>query len=162
MRLASLVVGVGLIVATACSTSTEPKRTTNDLVGGWFAPTEDLHPTGTLNRTLSFAGDGTFQYTVNMYGIYGGTPPGQLAAFTIMKGTYTVDGDRVIMTATRQITWDSFYGPASQPIEHTVNQPLFDQAHFTVLSNALVLNYLSYPADAPVATTMAFIRVLLD
>ena len=160
MRLESFAVGVVFAVATGCSQSTEPPGTA--LVGGWLAPTEALSPTGTLERTLSFADDGTFQSTVNMYGIYPGNTPGKLSAFTATKGTYVVGGDRLTMTATRQITWDSFYGSGSQPTEHTVNQSVFDQAHFTLTNNALVLNYLTYPADAPVATTLAFFRLMPD
>jgi hypothetical protein len=121
-----------------------------------------LHPTGTFTRTLSFADDGTFQYTGNTYGIYPGNNAGQLSAYTVTKGTYVVDGDRLTMIATRQITWDSFYGPDSQPVEQAVNQSFFDQAHFTLINNALVLNYLTYPADAPVATTLAFFRTMPD
>jgi hypothetical protein len=159
-----LVMSVGCLVAgivvTGCRESTAPTRSA--LVGAWMAPRETLRPSGSMTRNLGFSENGTFVYTVNSYGVYGGNSPGQLSAYTITTGTYQVDGNHVALTATRIATWDSFYGAASPERVELVSRSIFDQARFTILGGLLTLDYITYPADAPVPTRLLFARLMPD
>lgn len=157
MRSALLAGCLGLFVATACTESTRP--VVSPLVGSWATPQENLHPMGRMTRFLSFSGDGTFMFATYSYGIYGGS---DLAAYTRTSGTYEVEGDRVICTATRVATWDSFYGASSPETVQQVNYSLFDQARFRVILETLTLEYITYPADAPVPTTLSFMSLRVD
>jgi hypothetical protein len=149
-----------LSVATACSETTPP-GVTSPLVGEWASPRENLQPNGTLTRDLAISGTGEFTYRTNMYGIYGGNP-GALAAYTQTSGTYKIDGDKLVLTANRIATWDSFYGATSPERVEQVNRIVFDQARFNIAGSILTLDYLSYPADAPEPTRLAFVRLGLD
>jgi len=104
-----------------------------------------------MTRYISFAEDGTFLFATNMYGIYGGSA---LAAYTRTTGTYRIEGDRLISTATRVATWDSFYGAGSPETVQNVNHSFLDQARFRIVGSVLILDYITYPADAPEPTTM--------
>jgi hypothetical protein len=148
------------IVTAACRQSTAPPGSA--LVGGWMAPREALRPSGSMTRNLGFSENGTFVYTVNSYGVYGGNTPGQLSAYTNITGTYQVDGNRVALTATRIATWDSFYGAGSPERVEMVSRSIFDQARFTILGGLLTLDYITYPADAPVPTRLFFTRLMPD
>ena len=149
-----------LSVATACSETT-PTGVTSSLVGAWASPRENLQPNGTLTRDLVISGTGEFTYRTTMYGIYGGNP-GAVEAYTQTSGTYQIDGDKLVLTANRIATWDSFYGAASPERVEQVNQIVFDQARFNIVGFILTLDYLSYPADAPEPTRLAFVRRGLD
>jgi hypothetical protein len=151
----------GLAVGTACSdgTSSTAPKIESPLVGGWITPREELHPTGSMNRYLAFAEDGTFSYVGNMYGIYGGGD-GVLAAYTRITGTYRIEGDRLIATATKEATWDSRYFP--KETVRNVNYSFLDQATFKIMGSFLILDYIIYPADAPEPTTMLLTSVRGD
>ena len=114
---------------------------------------------GSMTRYISFAEDGTFLFATNMYGIYGGTG---LAAYTRTTGTYRIEGDRLICTATRVATWDSFYGAGSPETVKNVNYSLLDEARFRIMGSTLILDYITYPADAAEPTTMVLSSVRRD
>ncbi|HKC79896.1 MAG TPA: hypothetical protein VKB91_01795, partial [Gemmatimonadaceae bacterium] len=92
-----------------------------------------------------------FTYAANNYGVYSGESPGTLSGYTNISGTYQMDGDRLVLTANRIATWDAFYG-GREKVEQ-VNSILFEQARFRIVENTLTLDYITYPADAPVPTT---------
>ena len=149
-RTLSVCCAAALVVAGACSGSTSPKIN-SPLVGGWITARESLRPMGSMTRYFSFAEDGTFLFATNTYGVYGGT---ELAAYTRTTGTYRIEGDRLISTATRVATWDSFYGAGSPETVQNVNSSFLDGARFRIVGSFLFLDYITYPADAPVPTTM--------
>jgi len=152
-------VPVLLAGAVSCSDSTTPES--SQIVGGWISPRETLQPSGSMMKFLSFSESGTFNFTVNTYGIYGGNGS-SVAAYTHISGTYQQDGDRLVLTANRVATWDSFYGAGSTETVEQVNMTIFDQARFRILGFHLVLDYITYPADGPVPTTASFTRLGLD
>lgn len=126
-----------------------------------MSPRENLQPSGTMTRNLGFSASGTFNYRVNMYGIYGNNPSA-VAAYTQVSGTYEVDGDGLTLTANRVATWDSFYGAGSPETVEQVNMTIFDQARFRIIAGTLIIDYITYPADGPVPTTASFTRLGLD
>jgi hypothetical protein len=114
-----------------------------------------------MTRSLAFSGS-NFRYRGNMYGIYPGNSPGTLSAYTDLSGTYQIDGDKLVLTANRVATWDSFYGSQSPERVEQVNTVVFDQARFRIVAGILIIDYITYPADAPVPTTQSFTRLGLD
>ena len=149
-RVVSVCCAVALVVVGACSDSTSP-RIDSPLVGGWLTARENLHPMGSMTRYISFAENGTFLFATNSYGVYGGT---ELAGYTRTTGTYRIEGDRLICTATRVVSWDSFYGAGSPETVQNVNYSFLDQARFRIEGSFLIIDYITYPADAPEPTTM--------
>ena len=147
-----------VVIAAACSESTAPN---SPLEGSWITPRENLQPRGSMTLSLSFSGS-EFRFRVNTYGVYGGDSPGMLSSYTDISGTYQIDGDKLVLTANRVATWDSFYGRQSPERVEQVNLIVFEQARFRIVGGMLILDYITYPADAPVPTTRAFTRLGLD
>jgi hypothetical protein len=155
MNRASFVLYLAVVTGiTSCTNSTSPEAS---LVGNW-AVSESTSP-GYYTTQLTFAGDGTFTDAVRMFGSYPGQSKNDLSSYTIMSGTYKVDGDQLQTNITHTVVWDRFYGANSPETVQTVNPTVFDQTHFRILGPMLTLNYVSYPADAPVPTTKTLIRV---
>jgi hypothetical protein len=96
---------------------------------------------------------------VRIFGSYGGQSNNDLSSYSIMSGTYKVEGDQLQINITHTVVWDRFYGANSPETVQTVNITVFDQTHFRIVGPMLTLDYVSYPADAPVPTTKSFIRV---
>jgi hypothetical protein len=136
----------------ACAT--EPEA---GLVGYWKSAPENLEPSGSYETWLSFNSFGGFEQQVRGYGIYPGQGQNELSAYTKIKGTYRIEGDRLIFDSDRQAWWDpTFYGPDEH--EAKDDSRLYDEGRFTLDGDHLVLHYISYPLDAPVATSAEFTR----
>jgi hypothetical protein len=155
MNRASFILYLAVIAGiTSCTSSTSPEAS---LIGNWSV-SESLSP-GHYTTQLTFAGDGTFTDAVRIFGSYGGQSNNDLSSYSIMSGTYKVEGDQLQINITHTVVWDRFYGANSPETVQTVNITVFDQTHFRIVGPMLTLDYVSYPADAPVPTTKSFIRV---
>jgi hypothetical protein len=132
-----------------------------DLLGRWATPPEP-NSGGSFVYSLEFGRDGRFVVEWRAFGMYPGQRAGDVSGYSRSYGAYRVDGDRLTMLVDRVVTWDRFYG-ADSPETVTRPQPataMYDDARFRVEAGgeALVLDYTSYPADAPVAARMTFRR----
>jgi hypothetical protein len=155
MNRASFVLYLAVVAGiTSCTPSTDSETS---LIGNWSVR-ESLGP-GYYTTQLTFAGDGTFTDAVRNFGSYPGQSKDDLSSYTIMSGTYKVEGDQLQTNITHIAVWDRFYGANSPETVQTVNTTVFDQTHFRIVGPMLTLDYVSYPADAPVPTTMTFVRV---
>jgi hypothetical protein len=96
------------------------------------------------------------------YGVYSGESPGTLSGYTNMSGTYRIDGDKLVLTANRMATWDAFYGAQYRERVEEVNLIVFEQARFRIVDGTLIIDYITYPAEAAVPTTRWFTRLGLD
>jgi hypothetical protein len=156
------VVSAVLVLLAACASPTDQGR--SPLVGRWATAPEDLSPSGWHQYHMTFAAEGAFALEVRSYGVYAGQPHDELSAYSRTEGSYRVDGERLVFEPQRLVWWDRFYGVASP--EHVEDSypygSLFNAATYVVRDNQLTLRYVSYPADAPVPTSMVFIRVEAD
>ena len=117
----------------------------NSILGMWVES-----QTATLYRAVLFSNDGVFR----QYVVVKNNNSSQ--GFTL-SGTYTIDGDKISARVTEEI-----FNDGSNPgVKTTINTTLFDKGTFSIKNNLLQINYVSYPADAPVATTMLLKRELL-
>lgn len=150
------VCGTVLAIAGACTDASAP-RVASDLVGRWVTDPVDLSPNGWYETRLSFGSDGSYVFEVRDYGFYPGQTRDILSAYTVIEGTYRVDGDSIHRTARRETTWDSFYGMSSAPTVRAIdpsNYFLNTSSKYTIVGSRLILDYYTYPADAPVETRM--------
>jgi hypothetical protein len=76
-----------------------------------------------------------------------------------MSGTYRTEGDQLEISVNRIASWDRFYGADSPETVQIVSTTIFDQSHFRTTALTLTLDFVTYPADAPVPTTNVFIRM---
>lgn len=156
MRSVMSACSLALALSAACSGSSAPDSP--PVVGSWAAQ-ENLQPRGSMQEFLAFAGDGTFSYSVVSYGLYGGN---DVSAYIRMSGTYEVDGDQLTTIVKRTATWDSFYGPSSPETVDEVQRTIFDHARFRIVGRTLTLDYITYPADAPVPTSKSFMSLRVE
>jgi hypothetical protein len=155
-RRSSMIVTLVLPLAVACDSATSPESA---LAGRWATEREGLSPAGSYQSFLTFEGP-TFASEVRSYGLLQGQGPNDVSAYSRTEGTFRVEGDRLHFSPTRLVTWDGFYGVTSP---ERVESPypwgsLFDNARFSIRLNRLTLQYLSYPADAPVETSRSYWR----
>lgn len=137
-----------LLLAVACKKENAQQSANSGLVGTW---TEQSGPAG-MNRSLMFGRDSIY------FVIWDSSTPAT-SQVTYINGTYSTDGHQLSThfkeTVIRQNNNQVIY---RAPFIGT----LFDNATYELSGNRLVLHYTSYPADAPVATTMVLNRQLPD
>jgi hypothetical protein len=141
-------------LAWALSGCDDPMATDSPLQGSWIT-TDTLQPQGFMRRTLSFGSGGAFAFRVQLYGMYDRS--NSLSAYIEQRGRFTVENDKLHFDVSEITTWDAFYRNSSPETSH-VDYTLFDDCSFRLLEAELVLNYTSYPADAPEATVLQFRR----
>jgi hypothetical protein len=160
MRLTSQLsrLAICLFLVMGCEDATAT-RARSDLVGTWARAPEDLSPNGWYQVRMTFAPSGTFTEDVRSHGVYPGQPRDELSSYVLIEGTYRTEGDRLIVTPRRMVTWDRFYGSSSpevrEPYPYT---DYLDDMRYGIQGEELTLRYTSYPADAPVPTTMVLLR----
>ena len=159
MRL-NLWLRLSLITAVALGCKEPAGVERSKLVGSWRQATQNLSPSGTYEFRLTFTESGTFISDGSMYGVYSGQPSKELSAYTRIEGTYVADGDRLVLNPRRLTTWDRFFGPSSpeKVYDPYPYSEYFDNARYHLEGSTLTLNYTTYPADAPIATTMQLKR----
>jgi hypothetical protein len=147
-----------LSLTLGCSDPTE--LISRDLVGPWATAPQDLQPNGWYQSHITFGADGSYLFDGRSYGVYPGQPRDELSGYTRFQGVYSVRGDSVFRELRREITWDRFYGANSpERVTNLAGNPYYRSgARFEVRGPVLVLHFLTYPADAPVETTMILQR----
>jgi hypothetical protein len=155
----------GLAVALlllACGNPSQPDESASPRpLGNWSTAPEDLSPAGSTQSYLSFSRS-RFVLEVRNYGTLPGQSRNDLSAYIRTLGSFSVDGDRLIFHPMRLVWWDGFYGARSpehveDPYPYSV---LFEDASFTVTGDVLHLEYVSYPFDGPVSTSLDLVRRL--
>jgi hypothetical protein len=129
------------------------------LIGTWQAPTARVQPRGSLNRILVITTDGRSENHSVMRGLYEGQTPGDLAMESVLYGRIVVRGSYFLFNPDSLVTHDLFYGPMDRSVERDFSGWPRDSTHFAIQGNNLVLEYYSYPADAPVLTEQTYTRV---
>jgi hypothetical protein len=119
-----------------------PSNSNAKLVGSWTETPLEAQ----FGRTFYFGEDGSF----TLHSTYVGSAP----AASTLNGNYRIDGNKLVITIMEEIGRQQGF----PPVHTQVNYPYLDKLTFTVAGNKLTLNYISYPADAPVATKMVLIK----
>ncbi len=143
---------LGLTLLAACG---DPTGLPLNLVGSWHA-TESVQPAGSMERIFRFEPDWRFEERILFYGVYG-DPASHLSASTVITGHYTRDHDRILLQGERETDWDGTYYP--DPVTRDLGGTTLLDARFQIVLDQLTLFYDSYPADAPVPTTMRLTRM---
>lgn len=161
LRLVPLIVLV--VAGSACRETISPERA--PLVGDWVTRSMSLGGAASYDVRYHFGADGSYWSQNTTYGSYG-QPADAMTGFVRDDGRYAVQCGRLFLSPGRETTWDRFYGADSPvqvrqlpiPIEG-ISDLCGGGIEFTRLGDHLVFKYLSYPADAPVETTMLLDRV---
>lgn len=129
------------ITFTACKKEKNVPAELLPLVGSWT----ETPISADSQRKLFFSADGTFTMHFTYYGLQGGVTS---------TGTYSVSGNKLTTIIKSQVLLE----PKKQPEIRAVDQSIFDSGTFSIAGNVLTVNFLSYPADGPVPTTIKFLK----
>lgn len=133
--LVMLFCGIAVAISNGCKKDkrTEPKID-SEIVGFWVDDSD---------RVLNFKDNGEFtlQIITDVY--------------TTLYGTYSLQGDSLkVKIKAQEIRTGTGPGVKTDVTEYA----LYEKGTFEVKDNKLKLKYISYPADAPVETTVTFDR----
>jgi hypothetical protein len=158
-RLAQAGTFIPLFLIAACSAPAAPNA--DAIVGHWRSDQASLGPKGTMVSELTFSPDGHFSFDVRSYGVYPPQRENELSASSQTVGRYRIEDRRLDLQPESLTEFDAFQPNArvvtTRPYPYDPGP--FDQAIMTVSGDRLTLDYLSYPADAPVHTEAQFHRV---
>lgn len=130
-----------LLISLAACKKERDEAPAHTLVGQWY----ETNLTG-LVRSLQFTND-------NKFGFTSGDQAGNATRYF---GTYELRGDSMKVAITEKVTQE-----AGKPsVKTPSNQALYEKATFKVSVDTLTLKYITYPADAPVITTVKFQRAI--
>lgn len=139
MRVLSAFLVASVLLFGAC---TEPKQT--GLTGSWAES-----PSPNLVRQLNLAPNGRFVFYVASSG----------GAHTTILGAWTASDNHLTFVTDKRIDYDA-NGVSTTTTPYTDTR-FFEGATYTITGDdTLTLTYVTYPADAPVTTTITLHRML--
>ena len=115
---------------------------TDALTGAWSET-----PQQSYDRRIIFNTDGKFSLQV--------LGPDGYPQLTL-NGKYIIKGDSLTVTIMENLEKQG----AGKVVKTVTNYNIFEKGTFSVKDNVLTLNYLTYPADAPVLTQSKFNQIL--
>tara|TARA_R110001583_G_scaffold111363_1_gene260407 strand:- start:6124 stop:6624 length:501 start_codon:yes stop_codon:yes gene_type:complete len=131
------------------------------LLGSWSRT--DVIPSGgseadyryfDMVATYRFLSDYSYSYTIDFYG-FEDDDPEEIIGSSENTGTYRVEGDSVFIKAMVNTSWDKVFQPNPETIDLNVEAYA---SRFKIVDDKLTLYYISYPADAPIAAEISYIR----
>lgn len=131
----------------------------NTLLGTWEHREPSSAPNGKINGELRIRyylkPNANYSFRVDYYGI--DSPRiDELTGWTEINGSYEVELDSVYMRNEEIEYWSKLFGPTVKT-ELVYKQDL--NSRFQIANNVLTLDYISYPAEAPIKTQMNYKRV---
>lgn len=162
MKSVRIFIILAMVVILSCNSDNDDSIDLTKLSGTWkrldvisSGHTEEDLRYFDMETIYDFSQDETFSFKVNFYG-FKDTNPDEIVGQSINRGTFEVEGDSLFVKASTNLSWDSEYSP--EP-ETTLLDGSFDGFRYEIKDNILTLYYISYPADAPVATQISYNRV---
>lgn len=130
--------GVLFVLALSCTSNDDVNEAglAMDLMGSWDQMTEQ--EAGKIVFTYTFNEDSSYLYKVDFYG-FNGKPKTERTDSSETSGTFEAEGDSLF-----------FKRPGYEGVF---------KSKFWIEDNVLNLEYISYPADAPVLAQMEYQRV---
>ena len=132
-----------IALITSCKRQTADQKKSNyiDKLSGEWLEVSPAH-----QRRLIFMDDGKFAMFI-----------GEGNNYTIkISGNYTVKGDSLKAKAIEQLEKQE----DKSTIKTELNNIVFERATYKFKDGQLIINYITYPADAPIETILTLKRVL--
>ena len=129
------------------------------LVGRWRAPTETFEPKGSLERLFVVTAEGRSETWTTSRGLYAGQAADALSSEIILYGRVRVREGYFAIQPDSEVTRDLFYGPSHRSVKHEFTGWSADSTRFEVRGDELLLEFYTYPADAPVRIQQVLSRV---
>lgn len=108
-----------------------------------------------MRKTYIFESDNTYIDKIDIFGLNDNSI-GERTSWVLTTGQFKIKGDSLFLFAEERTSWEKEFNPVRQ--KERLNNNLF-QSKIKLTKNIMVLDYLSYPADAPVKTIMSYKKV---
>ena len=128
------------------------------LLGIWSPPTQQLQPQGTMEGLFIVRADGATEDHVIARGLYGQSA-NEVSLQSILYGHIGVNGNKFLISPDSLVTHDEFYGPTHREVQRDFRGWPRDSTTYEIHVNVLVLEFYTYPADAPILTRQTLMRV---
>jgi hypothetical protein len=139
-----------VLLLAACGDGVGP----NALVGEWVDRIESEHgPWNSHELRLELRADGSYTWGTTAHAEWG-RPGDKLLGRSLEHGEYEVAGDSLFLAAQRVEVWDYLTGSYQADLSN--RPPARYRAR--VVSTRLILDFVSYPLDAPEETRMVLRR----
>lgn len=129
------------------------------LVGRWQAPTETLEPKGSLEQLFVVTVGGHSETRTTTRGLYAGQEADAVSAEVVLYGRVRVRDGYFAIQPDSEVTRDLFYGPSYRSVRREFTLWSADSTRFEVRGDELLLEFYTYPADAPVLVQRVLSRV---
>lgn len=141
-------------------TAVEPSA----LVGDWAAAPSINSDGSTYRVALSLRADGSFVRDWRFFRPDATGAPRVLVGYVTTEGTFTVREDSLFMRGVTTRSWDRDFNGGQVTVTQVGSRGMYGNpgARFELLDRALILHYLTYPADAAVETMESLFRILPD
>lgn len=157
MRIPRLIPFIALALAlSACENALVV--TDERLVGTWLLEEQPVPP-GRMREQVAFGAGGSFVRDVRFYG-YNGQSATELSGYYRLTGEYRLNGDRLEIRPVREISWDALVG--GQPSIRDLSGEWGDAGTVRIEGDTMIRTFFTYPADAPVETTVRYHRIAED
>ncbi|VAW10420.1 hypothetical protein MNBD_BACTEROID03-2499 [hydrothermal vent metagenome] len=143
-----------LVFLTLFFISCEKKDIKESLLGKWQR-SDALQPGGLMRKAYIFEADGTYIDKIDFFG-FNGNSIDELTSWILTTGKFKIESDSLFLFAEERTSWDKDFNSVQQ--KERLNNNLF-QSKIKVTKSTMVLDYLSYPADAPVQTRISYKKV---
>lgn len=140
---------ISILLISSCEKKVDDKLIGDDILIGTWADTENALSGGYYVNELIFD-NSSFTEKSNSYGIYNEQDNNELSGWFVRTGNYELYKNKITFNAKEVVSWDSFTG--GEPITTNESKVIFENCTYTINNNILELNYITYPADAPVNT----------
>ena len=131
------------VLLVSCKKKDDVKVAKRDILTGSWSETSQKP----YNRILHFETDGKFSMEVLDNTGY---------ANLTLKGKYVIEGDSLTVTLLESVEQQG----GGKEIKTLINNKIFEKGTFNVKDFVLTLNYITYPADAPVLTQAKYNKIL--
>lgn len=150
---------VFLILVCSCSASLDVKNDPDQSrLIGWWVDTTSTSPTSKYINLLRFSENGTFNNRIESYEI---SPSDQrsseLSSWMEYSGNYIASKGKLYIVSRQESSWSL---PTTNPVNTIIRDSnLYEDCSFSISNDTLKLEYITYPADAPVRTNKSLIRI---
>jgi hypothetical protein len=126
----------------SCKKKDNEFKKSDELTGSWYETSRQ-----TYIRRLNFQPGGKFAMDIL------GTDS---KVQTTLNGRYVINGNTLSVTSFEIVETQ----PSGKVVTTKMEDKLFDKATFNIKNLVLTIDYVSYPADAPVPTQATFNKIL--